>query len=675
MVVAELSSPGSQRSALGLPAGTGFVEFSVFASMVHNSSRLSLKNEELWWCENFLPLGKNRLRSLPGAGVIEYTVPGGQITLTAGGYNGADGQYPLLINGGGGSAAAGYFIVIGGSVAAIYITAPGSGYTTAPTIAFNTCPNLVGASALATPEAGSFALSIVAHYNFNINSTLYLALFYADGGASFLKKIGTVFVPVAVAQPSTFAVQGLATNNPIGRQWGNKYFLIIATNGYWIFDGTLLYTAGTVSPTITITNVGSGYTSQPTITVSGGSGSGATFTATIINQQIVNITCTNPGNGYAVSDAHTLNLLFSGGGGTSAAATIELMPFGVQGTSIESYQQRVWIINGDLLIFSAPASCTDFDSASGAGTTESTESSLRIGYTRLIAQAGFLYVIADSSVSYISGVQTGGSPLVTTFGLTAIDTEFGTIWRDSVQAFGRGVIFATFTGVYAVYGGTVEKISSQIDDLFGETTLNTSTILNTTNLAPSSAIVEMYGMRYYALLLPITDETSTFVRKKILLWNKASWSIATQEYDFTKLNWYLFNSVIYATATDGYKVYLMMQNYSANTLPRLVISKLWDAPAFFTEKSSWRLAGLFTDENLSTVLATSAISIDIENEQNTATYELNYITDPKWTVRGQKRFVIAVEQAGYLVGFTVRTTQPITLQSLVNVTQQYRLAL
>jgi hypothetical protein len=677
MAVAEFSSPGQQQAPLGLPGGTTFIEFSTYGTLAHNSSRLSLKDEELWWCENYLPTGKNKLRPLPGVGSTYYTVTGGQITITNAGSGGTDGQYALAFSGGAGAGLAGYFIVLGGSVAAFYITNGGTGYTSNPTVSFAACPGLTGAAATAVPIATSFAVSIVAYYNFNIEFDLYLVIFFADGSANFLKlNSSNVFVSVYTSVAGTFVTNGYSSSNPMGRQWGNKYFVIVGNsatgNGYWIFDGTLLYTAGTVSPIITITNVGSGYVT-PVITVSGGSGAGATFTATVVGGQIVGITCTNAGSGYVVADANApknLTITDSAGPGAGALATIELMPFGIVGSSVELYEQRVWIVYQDLLIFSAPASPVDFRSASGAGTVESTSSSLRFSYTQLVAQAGFLYLIADSSVSYISGVQTGGTPLVTTFGLTAIDTEFGTVWRDSVQAFSRGVVFATYTGVYVIYGGTVEKISSTIDDMF-----QTDNLLYASSFGPSSAIVELYGRRYYALLLPIIDDPTNKLAKRILLWNRASWSTATQEYDFNKINWILNSSVTVATASDGYRVYVMMANYSANTLARVVKSKFWDTPGYFIEKSGWRMTGLMIDEILSDVSATSEISIDIENEASAFTYELNYVTDPKWATTGQRRFVIAVEQAGYLLGFTLRTSQPITIQSIALAVQQFRMAL
>lgn len=670
--MAEFSSPGQQQAPLGLPGGTSFIEFSSFGTLAHNSSRLSLKDEELWWCENYLPTGKNKLRPLPGVGNTYYTVTGGQITVTNPGSGGLDGQYALAFSGGGGAGLAGYFIVLGGAVAAFYITAGGAGYTSNPTVSFAACPGLTGAAATAIPVAGAFAVSIVAYYNFNIEFDLYLVVFFANGAANFLKLGGGGFASVYTAAVGTFVTNGYGSTNPTGRQWGNKYFVIVGNsatgNGYWIFDGRVLYAAGGVSPIITITNVGAGYTGTPTVTVGA---SGATFTVTVTGGQVVSIVCTNPGSGFTVSSPQLQNLTFAGGGPTTpATGTIMLMPFGIVGSAIELYEQRAWIVYQDLLIFSAPASPVDFSSASGGGTVESTSSSLRFAYTQLVAQAGFLYLIADSSVSYISGVQTSGTPLVTTFSLTAIDTEFGTVWRDSVQAFARGVIFATYTGVYAIYGGTVEKISSTIDDMF-----QTDNLLYASSFGPSSGIVELYGRRYYALLLPIIDDPTNKLAKRILLWNRASWSTATQENDFNKINWILNSSVTVATASDGYRVYEMMANYSANTLARIVKSKFWDTPGFFIEKSSWRMTGLMIDEILSDVAATSDVSIDIENESTAFTYELAYVTDTKWATTGQRRFVIAVEQAGYLLGFTIRTTQPITLQTLALVVQQYRMAL
>lgn len=68
---------------------------------------------------------------------------------------------------------------------------------------------------------------------------------------------------------------------------------------------------------ITIVNPGSGYTSIPTITISGGGGTGATATASIFNGQIQAVNITNSGEGYTTAPDVTV----TGGGGANAELT------------------------------------------------------------------------------------------------------------------------------------------------------------------------------------------------------------------------------------------------------------------------------------------------------------------------------------------------------------------
>ena len=68
---------------------------------------------------------------------------------------------------------------------------------------------------------------------------------------------------------------------------------------------------------ITVSNGGSGYTSAPSVNISGGGGTGAIATATISNGAVTAVTLIN--NGYNFTSVPTVS--FSGGGGSSAAAT------------------------------------------------------------------------------------------------------------------------------------------------------------------------------------------------------------------------------------------------------------------------------------------------------------------------------------------------------------------
>ena len=88
------------------------------------------------------------------------------------------------------------------------------------------------------------------------------------------------------------------------------------------------WTLGNTIADAGITNMGSGYTSAPTVTISGGGGTGATATAVITTvnigtnsvpnyvTRVSNVNITNAGSGYTTVPTITL----SGGGGTGATA-------------------------------------------------------------------------------------------------------------------------------------------------------------------------------------------------------------------------------------------------------------------------------------------------------------------------------------------------------------------
>ena len=83
---------------------------------------------------------------------------------------------------------------------------------------------------------------------------------------------------------------------------------------------------GTAAPTVaasgsldqvTVSNGGSGYTSAPTVNLTGGGGSGATAVAVLDDDAVVAINITSPGTGYTSAPS----VSFTGGAGTGAAAS------------------------------------------------------------------------------------------------------------------------------------------------------------------------------------------------------------------------------------------------------------------------------------------------------------------------------------------------------------------
>lgn len=68
---------------------------------------------------------------------------------------------------------------------------------------------------------------------------------------------------------------------------------------------------------VSVSNQGTGYTSAPTVSFTGGGGTGAAAIATVLGGKVTTVTVTNPGTGYTSAPT----VAFSGGGGSGAVAT------------------------------------------------------------------------------------------------------------------------------------------------------------------------------------------------------------------------------------------------------------------------------------------------------------------------------------------------------------------
>lgn len=185
---------------------------------------------------------------------------------------------------------------------------------------------------------------------------------------------------------------------------------------------------GTSVASVTVIDGGTNLSAAPTLTITGGGGSGATATASLSGGAVNSVSVGAGGTGYTSVPAVTAQT----GLNKAASATVGLMPYGISGSSVETYQQRVWlpfphqtgtIINSGKMNISAPGSVTDFAASDGGVLYTSTDSFLRYQYTNIKQSNGYLYPIADSSVSVISGVTTSGSPTVTTFSYQNTDPQ------------------------------------------------------------------------------------------------------------------------------------------------------------------------------------------------------------------------------------------------------------
>lgn len=166
-----------------------------------------------------------------------------------------------------------------GSVGLIAITNPGSGYTIPPTVVIS-APNETGgaqANAVCTITAGSGGVE---------------GIIVTNAGTSY-----TSVPQVTIGAPD------LANG-------------VQATASAAISGGAIIY--------ITVVEPGSGYTTNPAVTITGGGGSSGAANAVISTGRVSSITLTNAGTGYTSPPTVTFS---GGGGGSGANAVAELATF------------------------------------------------------------------------------------------------------------------------------------------------------------------------------------------------------------------------------------------------------------------------------------------------------------------------------------------------------------
>lgn len=714
-----------------------------FQGINTSTTRAGVPDAQCYWIDGFFPVGPRQLRTLPGSGSTLYTAPAGKTILFYGFY--------VLNNG----------------------------------------PGIVS----------------------------YAAVFLSDGSCVQVNaNIGgttTIFPASTLTNPSITTI-GLS-------QYGQQYLLISSTqtNGYWIWDGSVLYTAGTLAPTVVLTNVGAGYTSAPIVTASGGHGYGASFAAQVANGQVTTVAITSPGTGYLAGDTPTL--VFSGGtssgsggsvtavmshaaggsggsvtvgftlyqgiyyvtsatvvavgsgyssltqlsvlgnnyqsyaavlslaiaGGTissvgvfsqgryispaatvtvtdpgyyyvssvsivaagsgysptaeitatgggatvyaaaavspdltsgsitsvtiqnggyygsnvaptltvtdtstTAAGSITLMPFGISGNAIATYSGHVWIADGPIVYFSAPGSPSNFATSSGGGNFTSSSNVLRAGYTQLISTNGFLYLIGDSSMDYISGVSTYGSPITTTYTLQNADPEVGTPYPASALTLGPDIVLANSFGVHVSRGAALEKVSEPLDGVY---------MSGGSTAQLCSAKATIFNKRVFMLLQSIVNPITSVTNNELLMWDGAKKWWASQQ-DFGTITFIAtqeIGSQLTAWGTNGSIIKPMFQSAST-AFTKAVQSRFWDAPGGYQFSKAtgrfWSVWDYNTNSNPTLTVNIDAVTINGANGSTTLTTQGYTITGPL----GAGYFVTppqAVGQQGILTGMTLYTNE------------------
>jgi len=682
------SLPASPTRAPGLPGNFDMLTFEGYSTLNTKAARPAIRDDEAAIMDNFIPLGKNNLQTM-------YNVSAPQFTRSSGS----------------GSIAYFAFGNIADTPSAFIFQGDGSIIQHNTTTMART--SIAPPGTIVTPAAQIGVAQWGSQYVIMVAPQTN-GYFLYDGVAFY--RAGTVGPQVTLLDsgngytgpPTMVATGGTgtgATFTATVASGGSVSQIFVATpgSGYTATDAAFIAFSGGGGPStaiastsiagghlvgISMANNGSGYGAQTVATVIGGGGVGATVAVTAVSGGVTGVSISNQGQGYLTRPT----VLFSDPNSAIAVAELTLMPFGVQGTCVETFSKRVWIGNGaapstppvkSLIQFSGPGDPADFDPANGAGAFVATDSFTRVGYHAMKQTNGFLYLIGDSSVNTISGVQTNNG--VTTFSNQNIDPQIGSPWPDSVQVFGRAVPFGNTFGVHALYGGAVQKVSANLDGVY-TTVPATGSPPSYGGLLPSAAVCLMFGIHVYVMLLPIIDQVTGVQTNKLLCWDGKAWFTASQSVDITRIAAQEIDSVLTAWGSDGVSLYKLF-NQPSNLITKTVQSRFWDQPSYLAIKRVQNVLGMFeskaNDAVAFTVTADSEFRSIPKSITNvfSATWSATGGVPAVWTATGGATvtwqtlgivtFINEIENSGSLLGTTLTTNaMDVTLLSLALTAQR-----
>jgi len=293
-------------------------------------------------------------------------------------------------------------------VTGIVVTEAGSGYTTAPTVTISGGGGS-GATALAALKVSDITLTVTGTGYTSAPMIRLLGGGGYDATARALLTIGPAYdqapLDAAFASTDTFTGVFALSQDPIiipQAAYNTAYNANFpGDKRSWIQQGDwdFRFFNGPVNG-ITLMAAGSGYTTVPTVTITGGGGTGAAATAAIAGANVNGITLLTRGSAYTSNPTVTL----SGGGGTGARAA----------ATITRVVNTVTVTNGGAGYTTAPTVRFNGGGGSGAAATATVSGGRVTAIT--VTNGGTGYTSAPT-VSFVGG---GGSGARATANMTGV---------------------------------------------------------------------------------------------------------------------------------------------------------------------------------------------------------------------------------------------------------------
>ncbi len=310
----------------------------------------------------------------------------------------------------------------------------------------------------------------------NIGLNDYVVGFMEDGSAQYFNINTDTFGNIA--SPGTFSSSGINTT-----QWNNERMLILdPSKGYFNWDGNNVVTIGSVGA-IGITNRGSGYTSSPTVTISGpdqvgGVQANATAQNSTVNT-LFSVSLSNAGTGY--TNSANLTVTFSGGGGgTGANAVAQLFNFQTGTLSLV-------VVNGGANYTNAANTIVTISGGGGTGATATPIVDGNVVTQVIMTNLGSGYTNAANVTATVSGGGGNGAVLqavVNSEPNVGIASFSGRVWIASGRTifYSAAGSYSDFTSVSAgsvtltdatLHGNIIQLLSANnFLYIFGDNSIN-----------------------------------------------------------------------------------------------------------------------------------------------------------------------------------------------------------
>lgn len=257
------------------------------------------------------------------------------------------------------------------------------------------------------------------------------------------KKLIFLVINFLAVSALTFANNISVSNGEVKNQNKTDKFTMVNFDLRWENSWRWNSSGGSISY-IGVKNGGTGYTSAPSVSITGGGGTGASATATVSGGSVTGFTITNAGTGY--TSVPTISI--SGGGGSSASADAH----------IRSWWDAAWVF----VKFRVGETDPILTNVSSSGTTITVTSTanLRVGMpVRVTSGTGaFTSTTIISSITSTTTFEVNTAP---TTALSAATVTCTRIWEHAQL---------NNTGHIAVTGSTIEPGLLTPGSAFNEST-------------------------------------------------------------------------------------------------------------------------------------------------------------------------------------------------------------